>query len=80
MKQDIGEPIRITDVYKELQKINGVVDVTSVDVGLKSGGIYSESNYDFDASLSSDGRMIEAQPNVIFELKYPNIDIKGSIR
>ena len=80
MKQDIGEPIKITDVYKELQKVDGVVDVTSVDVGLKSGGIYSESNYDFDASLSSDGRMIEAQPNVIFELKYPNIDIKGSIR
>ena len=80
MKQDIGEPIRITDVYRELQKVNGVVDVTSVDVGLKSGGIYSESNYDFDAALSSDGRMIEAQPNVIFELKYPNVDIKGSIR
>jgi phage-related baseplate assembly protein len=80
MKQDIGEPIKITDVYKELQKVNGVVDVTSVDVGLKSGGIYSESNYDFDAALSSDGRMIEAQPNVVFELKYPNIDIKGSIR
>ena len=80
MKQDIGEPMRITDVYRELQKVNGVVDVTSVEVGLKSGGIYSESNYDFDAALSSDGRMIEAQPNVIFELKYPNIDIKGSIR
>ena len=80
MKQDIGEPIKITDIYRELQKVNGVVDVTSVDIGLKSGGIYSESNYDFDAALSADGRMIEAQPNVVFELKYPNIDIKGSIR
>tara|TARA_A100000172_G_scaffold899_1_gene824 strand:- start:645 stop:2438 length:1794 start_codon:yes stop_codon:yes gene_type:complete len=80
MKQDIGEPVKITEIYKELQKVDGVVDVTSVDVGLKSGGIYSESNYDFDAALSSDGRMIEAQPNVIFELKYPNVDIKGSIR
>ncbi len=80
MKQDIGEPIKITDIYRELQKVNGVVDVTSVDIGLKSGGIYSESNYDFDAALSSDGRIIEAQPNVVFELKYPNIDIKGAIR
>jgi len=80
MKQDIGEPIKITDIYRELQKVNGVVDVTSVDIGLKSGGIYSESNYDFDAALSSDGRMIEAQPNIVFELKYPNIDIKGSVR
>jgi hypothetical protein len=80
LKQDIGEPIMITDVYRELQKVDGVIDVTSVDIGLKSGGIYSESNYNFDAALSSDGRRIEAQPNVVFELKYPNIDIKGSIR
>ncbi len=80
VKQDIGEPIKITDIYRELLKVDGVVDVTSVDVGLKSGGIYSESNYDFDSALSADGRMIEAQPNVVFELKYPNVDIKGSIR
>jgi len=79
-KQDIGEPIKITEIYRELLKVDGVVDVTSVDVGLKSGGIYSESNYDFDSALSADGRMIEAQPNVVFELKYPNVDIKGSIR
>jgi len=80
VKQDIGEPIKITEIYRELLKVDGVVDVTSVDVGLKSGGIYSESNYDFDSALSADGRMIEAQPNVVFELKYPNVDIKGSIR
>jgi hypothetical protein len=80
VKQDIGESIMITDIYRELQKVDGVVDVTSVDVDLKSGGIYSESNYDFASALSSDGRRIEAQPNVIFELKYPNIDIKGSLR
>jgi len=80
VKQDIGEPIKITDIYRQLMKVDGVIDVTSVDVGLKSGGIYSESNYDFDSALSADGRMIEAQPNVVFELKYPNTDIKGSIR
>ena len=80
VKQDIGEPIKITEIYRELLKVDGVVDITSVDVGLKSGGIYSESNYDFDSALSADGRMIEAQPNVVFELKYPNVDIKGSIR
>ncbi len=79
-KYDIGEPIRITEIYKTLQGTNGVIDVTSVEIGLKSGGIYSESNYDFDASLSQDGRMIEAEPNIVFELKYPNVDIKGSIR
>ena len=79
-KNDIGEYISITDIYKELQKVQGVVDVTSVEVGLKSGGIYSESNYDFDSALSADSRRVLAQPNVIFELKYPNLDIRGSIR
>ena len=56
------------------------MDVTSVEVALKSGGIYSESNYDFDSALSADSRRVLAQPNVIFELKYPNLDIRGSIR
>ena len=79
-KNDIGEYISITDIYKELQKVQGVVDVTSVEVALKSGGIYSESNYDFDSALSADSRRVLAQPNVIFELKYPNLDIRGSIR
>ena len=79
-KNDIGEYISITDIYKELQRVQGVVDVTSVEVGLKSGGIYSESNYDFDAALSADSRRVLAQPNVIFELKYPNLDIRGSIK
>ena len=79
-KNDIGEYISITDIYKERQKVQGVVDVTSVEVALKSGGIYSESNYDFDSALSADSRRVLAQPNVIFELKYPNLDIRGSIR
>ena len=70
----------ITDVYKKLQKVDGVLDVTSVEAVLKNGGIYTESSYDFESALSSDGRRVEAEPNVVFELKYPNIDIKGSIR
>ena len=79
-KNDIGEYISITNVYKELQKVQGVVDVTSVEIISKSGGIYSESNYDFDAALSADARRVLAEPNVIFELKYPNLDIRGSVR
>jgi len=77
---DIGEPISVTDIYKQLQKVPGVIDVTSVEVSLKSGGLYSESNYSFESALSSDGRRILGEKNTIFELKYPNIDIKGSVK
>jgi len=77
---DIGEPISISDVYTALNKVEGVVDTTSVQIVLKSGGLYSASNYNFDAALSPDGRRVLAAPNVVFELKYPNLDIRGSVK
>ena len=36
-------------------------------------------SYNFAANLSADGRRIPAPQNVIFELKFPNVDIKGSV-
>ena len=80
VKHEIGAPIMISDIYNELNKVPGVVDTTSVEISLRSGGIYSESNYDFEAALSSDSRRILAESNVIFELKYPSSDIQGSVK
>lgn len=79
-QQDIGESIFITDIYRALQKVDGVIDVTTVEAVLKSGGIYEDSSYNFEVALSADGRRVLAEPNVIFELKYPNVDIKGSVK
>ena len=79
-KYDIGEPIVITDIYKQLQKVPGVVDVTSVEIVLKSGGSYSDAGYDFESALTADGRRILGEVNTIFELKFPSVDIKGSIK
>jgi len=79
-KQDVGESIYITDIYKTLQKVDGVVDVTTIEIKLKNGGVYSESSYDMETALSADGRRILGEKNIIFELKYPNIDIKGSVK
>ena len=77
---DIGESIQITDIYRELQKVKGILDVYSVEIVEKTGGLYSNSNYDVYGNLSSDGNMIAANERIIFELKFPNVDIKGSIR
>lgn len=77
---DIGEPIYITDIYKVLQKVPGIIDVLYVNMVEKAGGNYSEFSYDMDAALSPDGRFIEAERDVVFELKYPDIDIKGSVQ
>jgi len=77
---DIGEPIYITDIYKALQDVPGIIDVLSVNIVEKSGGNYSETSYDMLAALSPDGRFIEAERDVIFELKYADTDIKGSVQ
>ena len=77
---DIGEGIMISDVYRELLKVNGILDVYDVQIIPKQGGNYSESNYNFDSNLSADGSMILAAETTIFELKFPNVDIQGTIR
>jgi len=76
----IGEEILITDFYKILQKIEGIIDVIDLEVVGKSGVSYSDLDYDFEGSLAANGRTILAAKNVAFELKFPNIDIKGSIQ
>ena len=77
---DIGEAIQIVDFYKVLQKVSGVVDVLTLEIKPRSGGIYAETSYDMVRNLSADGRRVLAPDNIIFELKFPNLDIKGSIR
>jgi len=77
---DIGEPIYITDIYRALQGVPGVIDVLSVEVVPKAGGVYSTLEYDFDGALSGDGRQINSKNNIVFELKYANTDIQGSVR
>jgi len=75
----IGEPIYITRLYSILGKVQGVADVKKVDVYQKSGGSYSSIINDFDEVLSRDGTYIKTPKNVIMELKYPDVDIKGTI-
>jgi hypothetical protein len=78
--RDIGEPLFITDIYKALKKAKGVLDVTEVKVVCKNGGLYSDIFIDIAQVTSPDGRYVEIPNNSIFEIKYPDNDIKGSIK
>ena len=77
---EVGEDFFITDVYNTLNETEGVVDVVKVGVYKKSGGRYASIGFDVNNNLSPDGRYISVPKNVIYEIKYPNIDIKGAIR
>lgn len=78
--KDIGEAFFTTDVYQILKDVKGVVDVSRVKIFQKSGGLYSDIRFNIGEQTSGDGRYIDAPHNVIFEIKFPSEDIKGSIK
>ncbi len=80
LNPEIGEPFYITDVYKIINTTPGVIDTTDVTIVNKTGGAYSDIAYNIENNMSPDGRLLEAPENVIFEIKYPNLDIKGTIK
>mgnify|MGYP003148607292 CR=1 FL=1 len=79
-KYDIGEPLRVSDIFKTLKNVDGILDVISVTVDRKTGSAYSTFSYDVKGNTSPDGRLILAKENVIFEIKYPDSDIVGTVR
>lgn len=76
----IGEPFYITDVYNVLNDTEGTVDAQDVVIGIKNGLNYSDTRFDINSQKSADGRYIKAPANVAFEIKFPSIDIKGTVR
>jgi len=77
---EIGEPFYITEIYKTLQQVPGLVDVLSVKVTQKTGASYSDTSFDIEGQTSPDGRYIEVPKNAILELKIPAQDVKGAIK
>ena len=77
---DIGEDLFISDIYDLLNSVPGVVDAVNVKIIPKTGFNYSSVAIDIDKNLSADGRSIIIPRNVIYEVKYPTMDIQGAVR
>ena len=78
-KLDIGENFFITRIYNVLRDVEGIVDVTRVEVFQKNGGSYSDTRFDLNDALSQDGRFYHVPQNVVMEIKFPSRDIRGSV-
>ena len=76
---EIGEPLEISEIYKTLNRIPGVMDTVDVKIDSVSGGKYSSVPLNIDLYMSSDGSKLYVPDDYILELKYPNADIKGVI-
>jgi len=76
---NMGESFFITDVYKSVRNTEGVLDLVDVGITVKNGGVYSGVSLDLEKQKSLDGRYIEMPDNIVYEIKFPNDDIKGVV-
>jgi len=76
----IGEHFSISDVYAELKKVKGVLDVLKVKIVNKTGPNYSGATIQIEKNISPDGNMIAIPKNAIVEIKFPGTDITGTAR
>jgi len=79
-KWQLNQPIMIRDLYILLDKIKGVQTVKNVSVVNKAGTSTGYSQYAYDIEGATQNQVIypSLDPS-IFELKYPNQDIKGKV-
>jgi hypothetical protein len=80
VKMEIGEPLYVSDIYKIINLIPGVIDTIDIKIVEKVGGSYSDVDINLKSLLSADGRTITVPDNVILELKFPTRDIKGILK
>ena len=76
----IGEALSIVDLYSELNKVSGVLEVSQVEILNKAGANYSAVSFNINDNTSPDGTYLIIPKNAIAELKYPTTDIKGKVR
>ena len=78
-KQYIGEPIYITKIYQTINRVQGVVDTLKVTPLIKQTANYSNLGLEIEEILSKDGTFLKCPKNCVFEIKFPNQDLKGTI-
>lgn len=77
-KWSINQPINLPNIYTLLDKVPGVQTVQKVSITNKTGGSYSQYAYDIPGATRNNIIYPSYDP-MIFEVKFPNTDIKGRI-
>jgi hypothetical protein len=76
----LNQPIFMRDLYILLDKIKGVQSVKNISISNKAGTTSGYSQYAYDITGATQNNVIypSLDPS-IFEVKYPNLDIKGKV-
>ena len=76
----INQPILTNELYLMLNSVNGVQNVKDITFNNKVGESLGYSKYAYDISgATANGVVYPSQDPSIFEVKFPNTDIKGRV-
>ena len=80
-KRKMGDPLFVGDLMREIGAVSGVVNVVDVRVFNKKGGNYSSSEVSQTVNattglISQTDLTIFMKSNQIFQIRFPNVDIK----
>ena len=75
-KWNINQPINISFLYTLLDRVTGVQTVSNIRIENKQGGNYSGFAYDIKGATRNN-IVYPSYDTMIFEVKYPELDIKG---
>lgn len=81
-KTDMGDDIFLAQLYENINNINGVLNVTSLKVFNKVGGVYSNNEIEMKYSNNTTREIqlvnnsLYSSENSMFEIKFPEKDIR----
>jgi uncharacterized phage protein gp47/JayE len=78
-KMYIGEPIYLTKIYQTINRVRGVVDTQQVKAVIKQEANYSNLGLEIEEILSKDGTFLKCPKNCVFEIKFLDQDLRGTI-
>tara|TARA_B100000900_G_C20411621_1_gene647068 strand:- start:299 stop:850 length:552 start_codon:yes stop_codon:yes gene_type:complete len=78
--KEMGEPVYLSEIFKSLNSVDGVVDTTMVKLINKTGGSYSSFNYEIEKNLSNDGRFLVVPEDAVADVLFPEDDITGVVK
>ena len=76
----IGEHLEISKIFSTLNDVAGVNDVVKAQIINKNSANYSNVFFSIPENMSPDGDKLICPKNAIFEMKFPEVDIKGKLR
>ena len=77
-KRNINQPINLSEISTELDKVQGVQTVQKIEITNKQGGTYSEYAYDVKGA-TRDNLVYPSYDPCFFEVKFPDTDIEGRV-